>query len=255
MIVFENVSQEYPTPKGVRTVLDNLSFALPERCKLGILGLNGAGKSTLVNLISGAQLPARGRIIRTSRISWPLGFAGGFNGSLSGIENCLFAARIYGQDERKIIDYVTEFSELGQHLQLPVKAYSSGMRARLSFGLSLAFDFDYYLIDEVIAVGDARFRVKCKTALETKLKHAGIVLVSHAMSTIQEYCTSLALVHDRKVQFFDDMEEGFKAYSALTGQPYEPRKEADMLTDGGDASFTDNNIAAMVINDDASAFS
>lgn len=221
MIVFDQVTKSYRTPKGVRTILDDVSFTLERSCKLGILGVNGAGKSTLVNLMSGAQSPTSGKISRAGRLSWPLGFAGGFNGSLSGLENCLFVARIYGRNEKEVAAYVADFSELGDHFYLPVKNYSSGMRARLSFGLSLAFDFDYYLIDEVIAVGDARFRAKCQAALQDIHAKAGVILVSHSPELLKEHCRQIAVVHDKKVRLFDDYEDGWSHYKSIVtkGRP------------------------------------
>lgn len=218
MITFDQVSKAYPTPKGVRTILKDVSFTLEKSCKLGILGVNGAGKSTLINLMSGAQQPSAGRITRGGRLSWPLGFAGGFNGSLSGLENCLFVARIYGRNEKEVAAYVADFSELGDHFYLPVKSYSSGMRARLSFGLSLAFDFDYYLIDEVIAVGDARFRAKCQVALQDIHARAGVILVSHSPELLKEHCSQIAVVHDKKVRLFPDYNEGWAFYKSILGK-------------------------------------
>lgn len=225
MIAFENVTKSYPTPKGVHTILEDVSFTLPAGSKLGVLGLNGAGKSTLINLMSGAQPPTRGTIIREGRISWPLGFSGGFNGSLSGLENCLFVARIYGRDEQEVADFVEDFTELGVHFRLPVRGYSSGMRARLSFGLSLAFDFDYYLIDEMIAVGDARFREKSRHALQDIHARAGVILVSHSAGLIREHCKTVCVVHDKAVTFYDDIKEGYSAYKAIVKQNRRPAEE------------------------------
>lgn len=218
MIVLDSVTKSYPTPQGVKTVLDDVSITLPARCKLGILGLNGAGKSTLLDLISGAQLPTRGTVRRQGRISWPLGFAGGFNGRLSGLENCLFVSRIYGRNEKEIAAYVADFAELGRDFYLPVRSYSSGMRARLSFGLSLAFDFDYYLIDEVIAVGDARFQEKCRAALQNIHSRAGILMVSHARSLLRAYCENILVVHDKKLHFYESRREGYRFYKSLVRQ-------------------------------------
>ncbi len=233
MIAFENVTQRYQTPKGMHTVLQDLSFTIPRGAKLGILGLNGAGKSTLLNLISGAQLPSAGRIRRQGVVSWPLGFAGGFNGSLSGLDNCLFVSRIYGQDEKSVAAFVADFAGLGEHFYLPVRSYSSGMRARLSFGLSLAFSFDFYLIDEIIAVGDMRFRKKCHDALLRLKASAGLILVSHSVPMVKEYCTSLAVVHDKRIRFFDDMKDGFRYYKSLGAAPGLP----DHLQEVPNAAF------------------
>lgn len=212
MIRFEQVYKGFRTPRGMHPVLEDVSFTLDACQKMGMMGSNGAGKSTLLSLISGAQFPDKGRITRAARFSWPLGFSGGMNGSLTGRENCLFVARIYGRNVREVIDFVADFSELGRHFTLPVRGYSSGMRARLAFALSMAFDFDYYLIDEVLAVGDVGFQEKCKRAFREKHPNAGMILVSHSQDLIAEYCDRVAILHNRAIHFFDDLQEGFGFY-------------------------------------------
>src|SRR5690606_422467 len=165
MIELQSVSKTYRL-KGIRKqVFDDFTFTFPRNKNVAVLGPNGAGKSTLMRLISGAEAPDRGRIIRRAKLSWPLGFSGGFNGSMTGIENIRFVSRIYGADSDQVIDSVADFAELGKSLHLPIRTYSTGMRARLAFGISLAIDFDYYLVDEVIGVGDASFRQKSQDAL------------------------------------------------------------------------------------------
>ena len=175
MIQFENVRKSYRTKDAPKVILKNLTLTLPH-ANVGILGSNGSGKSTLLRLIAGTEAPDAGLITRTGRISWPLGFAGSFNGSLSGAENCLFVARIYGQDTEYVLDYVREFSELGSFFRMPVNSYSSGMRARLAFGVSMAIAFDYYLVDEITAVGDAQFQQKCQQTFREKLSNSRIIM-------------------------------------------------------------------------------
>lgn len=217
MIEFINVSKVYPLKKGFRTVLDGVSFKFPEHRNVGILGMNGAGKSTLLRLIAGSEPPDSGQIRRSGRFSWPLGFGGGFNQNLSGEENLRFVSRIYGADLHKVTDYVREFAELGSALYEPVRTYSNGMRARLAFGLSLAIDFDVYLIDEVMAVGDPLFRKKSKAAFEARRQTANLILVSHDMKTIRDYSDVIVILDKQQLSIFEDVEAGIKHYEGLSG--------------------------------------
>lgn len=196
-------------------VFENLSFTLPEGRNVAILGRNGSGKSTLLRLLGGIDVPDRGRIITDKRISWPVGLSGGFQGSLTGRENVKFVARVQGARGpalRRIVDYVESFAEIGDYLDEPVKTYSSGMRGRVAFGLSLAFDFDYYLIDEAMSVGDAHFKKKAKDALKDKIGKSNILLVSHSMSDVSSLCDCVLLVRDGNVTFFDGVKSGIGAY-------------------------------------------
>ena len=212
MIEFVEVSKVY-TLKGVRKVIfDRLSVRFPVGRNVAIMGANGIGKSTLLRLIAGSEMPDSGQIYRNVRVSWPLGFAGGFNGSMTGVENVRFVSRIYGQDTEQVIDSVRKFSELGPSLRLPIKTYSSGMKARLAFGLSMAIDFDCYLIDEITAVGDANFREKSKQALNQKLDHARIIMVSHSIETIQFYCDCGLLLTQAGLAYYDDVDSLIRAY-------------------------------------------
>ena len=217
MIEFFDVSKGYPLRKSYRTILDRVSFRFPENKNIGILGSNGAGKSTLLRLIAGSELPDKGRIRRRGRFSWPLGFGGGFNPNLSGEENLRFVARIYGADLRKVTDYVYEFAELGNSLYEPVKTYSNGMRARLAFGLSLAIDFEVYLIDEVMAVGDPKFRQKSRAAFEERRQTASMILVSHDMKTIREYSDVIIILDQYQLSVYEDIEVAIKRYRDLSG--------------------------------------
>ena len=165
MIELQHICKSYPIKDGKHVVLDDVNLRMEEGRNIAILGLNGAGKSTLIRIIGGAEAPDSGRIIRTSRVSWPIGFAGGFHGSLTGRENLRFVSRIYGADIKAVTRYVEEFAELGPYLDMPIKTYSSGMKSKLAFGLSMAIRFDFYLIDEAFSVGDAPFRVKAERML------------------------------------------------------------------------------------------
>jgi capsular polysaccharide transport system ATP-binding protein len=195
MIELRDVSKVYQTRSGPKTVLDKINLAIHPGQRLGILGCNGAGKSTLIRLISGAERPTSGNIIRNMSVSWPLAFAGGFQGSLSGADNLLFICRVYGADYNTALPFVESFSELGRYFREPYKTYSSGMRARLAFAISMAVEFDCFLIDEIIAVGDDRFAQKCHEELFIKRADRAIILVSHQASTIKSICDSTVKLH------------------------------------------------------------
>jgi capsular polysaccharide transport system ATP-binding protein len=212
MLEMKSVSKSYKL-KGVRKhILEDVSFSFPEGRNIAIMGKNGAGKSTLMRLLAGIETPDRGRIKRDTRTSWPMGFSGGFNGSMTGLENVRFVARLYGQDTEAVIAYVEEFAGLGKSLRLPIKTYSSGMRARLAFGLSMAIDFDCYLIDEITAVGDKSFRTQSKEAFDEKLSSANLIMISHSLSTIREYCDCGIFLKDRSLTFYPDVEDLIDVY-------------------------------------------
>lgn len=212
MIRIEQVTKFYPVQQGKRLVLDNVSINLPGDRNIGLLGVNGAGKSTLLRLIAGTEMPDAGMVVREGAVSWPIGFTGSFHGSSTGRANVKFIARIYGRDVDDAIAFVEDFSELGPYFDQPVKSYSSGMRARLAFGVSMAIDFNTYLVDEVTAVGDARFSEKCAVEFRKRGAHANIVMVSHSTSVIREYCQCAALIAFGKIFFFPDVEDGLRAY-------------------------------------------
>nr|WP_319486576.1 ABC transporter ATP-binding protein [uncultured Cohaesibacter sp.] len=210
MITFDNVSKRYSLPGGsYKTILETLDFTFPKR-NIGLIGENGAGKSTVLRMISGAELPDTGHVRRNLEVSFPLGFAGSFNGSLTGIENTRFVARIYGKDTEQVIEYVEKFAELGRHFYAPVRTYSSGMKARLSFGVSLAIDFECYLVDEITAVGDSRFKEKSKKAFMEKLETAKIIMVSHSNNTLRDYCDMGIIMRNGKINVFEDLDEAIK---------------------------------------------
>lgn len=214
MIELQNVTKAYPLSRGYHVVLDDISAVFPEGVSVGILGRNGAGKSTMLRILGGAEQPDSGKVLRSGRVSWPIGFAGGFNGSLTGEENCRFAARIYGADIDEVIEYSQDFAEIGDYFRMPVRTYSSGMRARLAFGLSMAIDFDTYLVDEVTAVGDSSFQAKCRQAFAERRERSSVIIVSHQLSTIRAYADHVALINHGRLRFFDNIEKAAKAYEA-----------------------------------------
>jgi capsular polysaccharide transport system ATP-binding protein len=214
MIEFRGVSKHYDTQTRRKVVLDRLTLTLPWGAKVGVLGRNGAGKSTLLGMISGVVRPDAGRIVRHGAISWPLGFGGSFHPELTGAQNVRFVARIYGVDTEALVASVAEFSELGDFMEMPVRSYSSGMRARLAFGMSMGIDFDWYLVDEITAVGDAAFKRKSLAAFKTRLKSAGILMVSHSVQTIRSYCTAGLVLEDGEARYFEDVHAAIACHEA-----------------------------------------
>lgn len=212
MIELRDIYKTYATSSGPNCVLDRVSVTFPARTSVGILGRNGSGKSTLLRIIGGAELPDSGEVIRRGRVSWPIGFAGGFNGSLTGEENCRFVARIYGQDIDYVVAETMAFADIGNYFTMPVRTYSSGMRARLAFGLSMAIDFDFYLVDEVTAVGDKPFQEKCRAAFAERQKRSSVIIVSHHIKTIRQYCDRCALLVDGQLHMYDDVEAADEEY-------------------------------------------
>ena len=212
MLTFDRVTKSYKVTGVRKVILDNLSFTFPENKNVAIMGKNGVGKSTMMRLLAGTEPPDHGHIYRTQKVSWPLGFSGGFNGSMTGLENIRFVSRIYGQDSNRVTEYVAQFSELGSSLRLPIKNYSSGMKARLAFGLSMAIDFQVYLIDETTAVGDANFKKKSKAVFREKLSMSQIIMISHSPSTINEYCDSGFLLENGSITYWPTIHELLKAY-------------------------------------------
>lgn len=215
MIELNQVSKAYSLQGVRKVILDDLTLQIPKGRNLGVMGRNGAGKSTFLRLLSGAEQPDRGQIRRHMRVSWPLGFQGSFVGNMSGIENIHFVSRIYAQDTEAVVAYVEAFAELGDSIRLPVKTYSSGMKARLAFGLSMAIKFDCYLIDELTSVGDKSFQEKSKAAFREQLKDSQVVMVSHAEATIRAYCDSgLYFTAAGSVRYHNNVEDLIADYQA-----------------------------------------
>lgn len=212
MICIKNIVKKYHTRHGEVTVLDNINLTINKGEKVGILGCNGSGKSTMIRLISGAEQPTSGFIERSMSVSWPLAFGGAFQGTLTGLDNLRFICRIYGVDAESRISYVKEFSELGPYLKEPVKTYSSGMRARLAFAISMAVEFDCFLIDEIIAVGDSRFHDKCQYELFEKRKDRTMIIVSHQPDFISTHCDKAAVLVEGKLHSFNFVGEAMDFY-------------------------------------------
>ena len=215
MIKIENLTKSYRTPAGRHYVFKNLNIEIPSEKSVAFIGRNGAGKSTLLRMIGGIDRPDSGKIITNKTISWPVGLAGGFQGSLTGRENVKFVARLYAKQEelKEKVEFVEEFAELGKYFDMPIKTYSSGMRSRLGFGLSMAFKFDYYIVDEVTAVGDARFKEKCAQLFNERHKESSFLMVSHSLNSLKEFCdVAIVFKDDNAVSFYEDVQEGIEEY-------------------------------------------
>ena len=214
MIRLTNLHKSYKTHLGPRAVLRGIDAQFAPGEKIGILGRNGAGKTTLLRLIAGVEHPTTGRVERSMSVSWPLGFAGAMHYSITGADNARFIARIYDKPIRETVDFVEGFAELGEYYRLPVRTYSSGMMMRLGFALSLAVDFECYLVDEVIAVGDTRFGERCRKALDDRRERSALLLVSHQPETVRAFCTSAAVLNDGRLTRYDDLDEAIAVYQA-----------------------------------------
>ena len=214
MIHIEQVTKKYGTRHGTITVLEDINLIIRPGEKVGILGRNGAGKSTIIRLISGAERPSSGQIRREMSVSWPLAFGGAFQGTLTGLDNLRFICRVYGTSAEDKIAYVQEFSELGRYLHEPVKSYSSGMRARLAFAISMVVEFDCFLIDEIVAVGDSRFHEKCRVELFEKRKDRAMIIVSHDPGYIREHCDHAAVLVKGRLTAFAHVDDAFSFYQA-----------------------------------------
>lgn len=206
---------EYRNGRASNQVLKGIDFTINPSDRIGLLGRNGAGKSTLIRLIGGVEMPTKGKVQRKMSCSWPLGFTGGFQGSLTGYDNARFIARIYDRNYAEMRDFIEDFTELGGNLRMPVKIYSSGMRARLAFALSLAIEFDCYLIDEVIMVGDKSFQDKCKSEFFEKRQDRALLLASHSLHTVKEYCTRAIVLHEGRAELFEDVAAAVAKYETL----------------------------------------
>lgn len=214
MIEFHNVSKAYRTPRFTKVILKNFSATFPRGRNIGLLGLNGSGKSTFLRLVAGIEYPDRGTIVRNARVSFPLGFAG-FKGTLSGRENCRFVARIYGLECKAVERFVEDFAEIGKSFENPVSTYSSGMRARVAFGLSMAMDFECYLVDELLGVGDPTFRERCAAVFKAKRENSSMILVSHEMSTLRAYCDMGGILSKGRLRLYENLDDAINDYTAL----------------------------------------
>jgi capsular polysaccharide transport system ATP-binding protein len=215
MIAFDRVYKYYRTDGRPKIILDHVDAMFEQGHSYGLLGVNGAGKSTTLRLIAGTELPNGGRIRRAVRVSWPMGFANGFHPMMSGRENVHFVARVYGEDPRSVSRFVADFAEIGDYMDQPVRTYSSGMMARLAFGLSIAIRFDLYLVDEITAVGDARFQKRCAEAFDARRAEADMIMVSHSMETIARYCDRGAVLADGRLIMYPTAREAVASYMRM----------------------------------------
>jgi len=216
MIHVRELSKRYHNHHGSNWVLKDINLEIPTGVNVGLVGPNGAGKSTLLRLMAGMDMPDRGEIIRNCRVSWPIGLTGGFQGSMTGRQNVKFVARVHGSDQEilKIIEFVEKFAEIGKAFDEPIKTYSSGMRSRLAFGLSLAFDFDIYLSDEATSVGDRAFKAKATKAFRDKVGRAGLIIVSHSEGILRDLCQAGIFLNNCRAHWFDDIDEAIASYHA-----------------------------------------
>ncbi len=259
MIRLRDVRKTYPTRFGEKLVLDKVSFDLAMGEHLGVLGRNGAGKSTMVRLISGAERPTSGLIEREMSVSWPLAFGGAFHPMITGVDNVRFISRIYKQDFESNLEFVEQFAELGPYLYEPVRSYSSGMRARLAFAISMITEFDCFLIDEIGAVGDARFHERCNYELFDKRAKRAMIIISHDASYVRDHCNRFGVLHDANLQIYDDFEIAYSEFKTLIGvstnpAPVKERPEPEnwvfnrsrMLSDTQRAALADDRFFALV---------
>jgi len=214
MIRFENLSKAFWIRGQRKVVIDNLNATLPTGKSLALLGRNGAGKSTLLNIIAGVLEPDRGRVISDGTLSWPVGFGGAIHGQMTGAQNVRFVARVYGVDTEELLTFVEHFAELGPHFEAPVRTYSSGMRSRLNFGLSMGIRFDTYLIDETTAVGDASFVDKSRAVFLERVKNASAIMVSHSMRQVRQFCDSGVVLERGHLAYYDDLDEAIAVHEA-----------------------------------------
>jgi len=225
MLELRNLTKWYATPRGRRYVFRDLNFVFPPDASIGLIGRNGAGKSTLLRLLGGIDIPNSGAVVTDARISWPVGLAGGFQTTLTARENIQFVCRVHGatgRNMRRIVDFIADFAEIGEYFDLPMNSYSSGMRSRVAFGMSMAFDFDYYLIDEVTAVGDPQFKSKSQAVLKERLTRSKVIMVSHAMSEIAKYCDVVVLVDRGNTVLYENVKQGIDAYQQQAGAANKP---------------------------------
>jgi capsular polysaccharide transport system ATP-binding protein len=218
MIKLTNVTKYFRTKYGKKYILKDMSIVIPSNYNIGILGRNGTGKSTIMRMLGQIEFPNKGSIKSSKSFSWPLGLSGGFVGSMSGKANIKFVCRLYGKSQKEIeiiLQSVEKFAELDDYFDMPMKTYSSGMKSRLAFGLSLSFDFDYLLIDETLSVGDAKFRKKSKEALLKKIETCNVLLVSHDMGTLRDICDSGIVVNEGKMEYFDKIDDAIKIYTTI----------------------------------------
>jgi capsular polysaccharide transport system ATP-binding protein len=215
MIRLEDVHKRYRTTHGPgKWVLNGVNLTIPPKSTVGLVGRNGAGKSTLLRLIGGTDVATRGNIVRDCRVSWPMGFAGGLQGTMTGRQNAKFVCRIHGHehDLAERLAFIEEFADIGASFDEPIKTYSTGMKSRLQFAMSMAFDFDVYISDEITSTGDAAFKNKASAAFEQLVDRAGLIMVSHSDSTLREFCKAGIWLHEGRAIWFDSIDDALNSY-------------------------------------------
>ncbi|WP_421999565.1 ABC transporter ATP-binding protein [Roseovarius mucosus] len=215
MIEIRNLCKTFVLNGRRKVVADNISAVFPDRTAVAILGRNGAGKSSLLKMLSGSMDPDSGEVISTGTISWPVGFAGSFHPEMTGLQNVRFIARVYGVDTAELVDFVADFAGLGQHFNLPVRTYSSGMRSRLAFGVSMGIHFETYLVDEVTAVGDAAFREKSELLFAERITQSGAIMVTHNMGQVKRLCSLAGVLEDGRLSLYDDVDAAIAHHQEL----------------------------------------
>lgn len=214
MIKLDRLTKVFPLRGGTKVIVQDLTAVFPTGKSIALLGRNGAGKSTLLRLISGALRPTSGQVLSTGQISYPVGFAGSFHPQLTGAQNTRFVARIYGVDTDELVDYVQDFAELGRHFHMPIRTYSSGMKSRLSFGVSMGIPFDTYLVDEVTSVGDGAFRAKSVAVFDDRRQRAGAIVVTHSPAMVKRMCDMAAVLENGKLHFYEDIDAALEHHDA-----------------------------------------
>ncbi len=214
MIHLENLTKVFVTNGQRNVVANGITATFPDKRAVGLLGRNGAGKSSLLRMIAGTLDPTSGSVVNTGSLSWPVGFAGSFHPELTGLQNIRFIGRVYGVDTDELVEFVEDFAELGKHFNLPTRTYSSGMKSRLAFGLSMGIRFDTYLVDEVTAVGDAAFRQKSEAVFKERMKDSGSILVSHGTAMLRRNCDMGAVLENGQLTFYDDINEAIEVHEA-----------------------------------------
>lgn len=215
MILFRRLTKEFVLAGTRRVLFSDLNLKLSARQSVALLGRNGSGKTTLLRIIAGLMDPTRGEVLSDGTISWPVGFAGSFHPDLSGAQNTRFVARIYGVDSDELVDFVQSFSGIGRHFNLPFRSYSSGMRSRLAFGVSMGIRFDTYLVDEVTSVGDGAFRARSADLFRARMERSGAIVVSHSIPMIRELCTAGVVLSDGGITYHDAIDAAIDHHEAL----------------------------------------
>ena len=215
MVRLENITKTFYAKGQPKTIFRNVSLTIPSGASVGLLGRNGAGKTSLLKIIAGTMDLTAGRVVSDGNISWPVGFGGSFHPEMTGAQNTRFIARVYGVDTDALLAFTEEFSELGKDFYLPFRTYSSGMRSRLAFGVSMGIRFDTYLVDEVTAVGDVSFRAKSEKVFRERLSGSGAIVVSHGVGLLKRLCTSGILLDNGRLTWFDEIDAAIAAYNRV----------------------------------------